>query len=1089
MRKHIAVFMLIGVFWILVVTISWFAIPAWRTAPGSLWSLIAAAFPGVISIVKDLISIVKDLRGKEEDNKNSSQLGALNIVGNITQTGDQNIIAQSLQTEQIIGHQTNIYNLKDSMDVNGEKTSVLVDKALANQIDKLAGLITVEVEDRLGEYRLVWREGKKAQVFEWLDSIKADNDRWNALSKSIQAKILRFEASLELDRTRDIVKAKRLADQANALSPEEDDSRIRSIISFHETGPETAIKFLESKDDIDSINLRAAFLLELGDSEECQQLLNEILINKGLKPDAETHRLRALVLILLKNINQAQVEIQKANALAPNWESIKYTKAIVDYFSSLSPIAIQSGHIYWPIPIPEDLVKTDDESLSRLHNASRIFSELANSPDHSNEERLTFETWYMACLMNDPDAKEQATNVCKAILGENPTDLRAIAWAASRRLDVNLDSSRIELKKLQKGGLANIAHILALVNIYQLTRNTKGAINLLNETRKKFKETGAEPLWYFWYTQLLISQGNPEAALKIIEENKFNYELKQAKTVALHAIAEKTRDWKPLTDHLEHSYQETGDPDFLLDLCQLMAHIRSWDYVADRGEELISKMQTGEALRLAAIASFNSGRADKALELLNRYLYLFPGKTLPNDLAQLRILCMQKTGIISEAISEAEKTALEHQTVENLLTLISICYQKGDLHRLVLYTRKLEHESDLPNNIPLQLSRMVYIEDRPLAISLWKKSLTNLPDSLVGEAIELGFRLGLDHEVKPLMTRMHELGLRGEGGIQIANLDDLKVMIAKQKANSEYLNQIYSEGIAPIHIVVEQLNRTLSSLYHSLLKVHEEVPDQLRQTSLLIRHGGRTLMSGFPQNIPNWRLNIDTTAILLAQHLGILKNVENAFKPLRIPSLTVPALTQMREKATFHQPSRIDNLRIVNQLVENGKLKAIDVNIFPTQLDEKFVRDLGNDWIAIYQAAKANGGFLVDFLPKKEIGEFDSPAILPAGAEEILVNCRAVIDVLRQHGPLSQTVFESAIEELGDEGIRLIDSEIPRMGSCLYCYANTIEILASTGILTTICDAFDVLIDRSVFQQIISDLKELERMEEEGWCNILSVNC
>src|SRR5690606_16506737 len=105
-----------------------------------------------------------------------------------------------------------------------------------------------------------------------------------------------------------------------------------------------------------------------------------------------------------------------------------------------------------------------------------------------------------------------------------------------------------------------------------------------------------EPLWYFWYTQLLISQGNPETALKIIEENKFNYELKQAKIVALHAIAEKTGDWKTLTDYLEQSYQETEDPDFLLLLCQIMAHIRNWNYITDRGEELIAKVQTGEAL-------------------------------------------------------------------------------------------------------------------------------------------------------------------------------------------------------------------------------------------------------------------------------------------------------------------------------------------------------------------------------------------------------------------------------------------------------------------------------------------------------------
>ena len=436
-------------------------------------------------------------------------------------------------------------------------------------------------------------------------------------------------------------------------------------------------------------------------------------------------------------------------------------------------------------------------------------------------------------------------------------------------------------------------------------------------------------------------------------------------------------------------------------------------------------------------------------------------------------------GIISEAILDAEKNASEQPSVENLISLIDICYQHGDINRVIINTRKLELEDHLPNIVSLRLSRMVYHEDQTLATSLWRKSLLDLPDSLVGEALELGFRLGLDNESKQLITRMQELGLRGEGGIQVANLDDIKEIIIKQKENFDYLNRVYSEGTAPIHLVAEQLNITLSNLYHSIPVINEKSPDQLRQSSLLIRHGGRTLISGFPQDVPSWRLNLDITAILLAEHLGLLNNVENVFKRLRIPALAVPALTQMREKATFHQPSRINNLRIVNQLVEDGKITALDVNILPSQPDEILARDLGSDWIALYEEAQAKGAYLVDFLPKKKISDFSTPAILPVGSDKVLVNCRAVIDILRQHGPLSQTVFESAIEELGTEAISIIDTSIPPLGSALYCYANIIEILASTGILNAICDAFDIHISQNDYRRITSELKELERMEEE----------
>lgn len=966
--------------------------------------------------------------------------------------------------------------VKDGVD---EQVYTVVDRALTNQINSLASHITSDTLDRFEAIQQAWREGKKSKVQKWLSDQKSNVDKWGAFSPTLKAKILRFEASLELDRTQDLVKAKQLADQASELAPEDDDTRLRALIAYYEEGPGKALELLEFKDDIDSLNLRAAFLLELGNPDECLLVLSETLLDRGLEPNAETHRLRALAHILLKKINQAQVESQKAIALEPNWGSIRYTKAIIDYFSSLSPVAIQSGHIFWPVPIPEELVKTDDESLSRLRKSAMIFHEFADSPDILDRERLTFEIWYMACLLNDPNTKEEAIKICEAILRENPTDMRAIAWAASRRLDIDLEPSKKELKQLLKDDLADIPQILSLVNIYLSDRKTKGAKYILDQTYKIFKEVGAEAVWYFWYTQILIFQGNPEAALKKIDDNKFTSELKPATTLALQAIAEKTGEWKLLIDHLELSYRETGDPDFLLALCQIMAHQMNWDYVADRGEELITLIQTGEALRIAAYSTYNSGRLEITIGLLNIYQYLFPGSILPNDLLHLRVLCKQNLGIISEAIAEAEKIALENPTAENLLTLIDICFYKGDINRLLLHARKLAHKHDLPSEIYLRLSRMVYLEDQVLAVSLWKKSLTGLPDSFVGEALDLGFRLGLDKETRALMTRMHELGLRGAGGIQIASLDDIKELIAKEQENISYLNEVYSNGTAPIHIIAEQLNRSLSSYYHSLLEENEKSPDPLRQFSLLARHGGRILISGIPENVPAWRLNLDITAILLAEHLEILSKVENAFKPIRIPSLTIPALTQMRENATYHQPSRLDNLRIVHELIENGKIKVVDTPIIQPLYDKKFLKDLGSDWLAIYDEAQTNKGYLVDFLPKKKVGEIISPAKLPEGFEEIVVNCRDVIDALRQHGPLSVKTYEAAIHELGTEGVKIKEIETLRIGSPLYCYANTIEILASTGILVDICESFDVHIDRNMYHMLTSDLAAYELREEE----------
>ena len=84
----------------------------------------------------------------------------------------------------------------------------------------------------------------------------------------MKAKVLRFEAALELDLTGDVGRAKQLADDALEFAPSDDQARLRSLITRRESGPEEAIKILEGRKDIDSLNLKAAFLLEMGRVQE-----------------------------------------------------------------------------------------------------------------------------------------------------------------------------------------------------------------------------------------------------------------------------------------------------------------------------------------------------------------------------------------------------------------------------------------------------------------------------------------------------------------------------------------------------------------------------------------------------------------------------------------------------------------------------------------------------------------------------------------------------------------------------------------------------------------------------------------------------
>lgn len=56
------VFLILGAAILILVLISWFAFPGWRSQPGGFWGLLGLAAVGAVSVVKNVIAIIKDVR-------------------------------------------------------------------------------------------------------------------------------------------------------------------------------------------------------------------------------------------------------------------------------------------------------------------------------------------------------------------------------------------------------------------------------------------------------------------------------------------------------------------------------------------------------------------------------------------------------------------------------------------------------------------------------------------------------------------------------------------------------------------------------------------------------------------------------------------------------------------------------------------------------------------------------------------------------------------------------------------------------------------------------------------------------------------
>ena len=140
------------------------------------------------------------------------------------------------------------------------------------QISQLLGQISESTAELLKRMRREWQKGHKSKVMQWIKGLK--NDKWPLLSPEVKADVLIFEAEIELKENGNIRRARELADEARSLMPSQNQNRIRALIAYHEEGPEVAIKVLGNQDDIDSLNLKADFLIELGCVEEAFKILD-----------------------------------------------------------------------------------------------------------------------------------------------------------------------------------------------------------------------------------------------------------------------------------------------------------------------------------------------------------------------------------------------------------------------------------------------------------------------------------------------------------------------------------------------------------------------------------------------------------------------------------------------------------------------------------------------------------------------------------------------------------------------------------------------------------------------------------------------
>jgi len=460
-------------------------------------------------------------------------------------------------------------------------------------------------------------------------------------------------------------------------------------------------------------------------------------------------------------------------------------------------------------------------------------------------------------------------------------------------------------------------------------------------------------------------------------------------------------------------YEETGRLNDLNNLVVLLEQQQSWQELLPFAERLFGLTHALEDAFRVARALNETERYDELLRFLQQ------NSALVKQAAGLKTMLawsLYRHGRFHEASSLLRKLSATRDDANDRALRVNLAVASGKWDELVDFSTTEWNKRDERTAAELLTSAQIaQAVNGPHAKDLVRAAAEKAPTDtniLMGAYMQ-ATSAGWEGEsiAGGWLQRAAELS-SDDGPLQQVTMRELFNRKPEWDRRTTSVWQHLNEGKVPMFGAAHLLDRSLIDF--TLLQALANLPesDARRRGIIYAFSGARPADISLPIVRA---IALDLTAIFTLALLGQLPVVIGAYERVVISHSTLGWLFQERQRATFHQPSRIKEAHDLKRLVAEGRLKVL-----PSQplSDLSLAKEVGLELAGLLSAAakaKASDGtarYVIRSAPVHRVGSLMEEEADLSAYSEYLRSCQVLVEKLRTRGILTLDEEQRAVAYL-----------------------------------------------------------------------------